>query len=210
MSRDVAEIEPGGFAIYGNKNLPKMNAWRRAASQVKMKDPPILTRGQVLFSTAESAHDEPRSCFNCPMLYEEAGRCKYFGPRTKIYKFTEGAKDGNPIEYWPVCGYWNYGTPSREKPVYFESLLDPEDAGLGWVNAPKPGLKLSGSCCGGANDGDDCDMWSTEGTEEKWEALTGFCRVLQTTTANLDCCACFTDDDWIPWQTAQQFLKARA
>lgn len=209
MSRNVPEVEKGGFPIYGQQNLNKVNAWRRAASMPDLKDAPILTRAQVLFSTAESAHDEPRSCFNCPMYFEKAGRCKYYGQRIKIYKFIEGEKDGNPIEYWPVCGYWIYGPPSPAPPLYFPSLLDPEDGGLGWVNAPKPGLKRSGSCCGGANDGDDCDFWSTDDKEEKWNAASGNCRVLQSPTANMDCCAAWTDDDWIPWQTAQQFLKDR-
>jgi hypothetical protein len=210
VSRDVPEVEKGGFPIYGEQNIAKVNAWRRTASMPDLKDTPILTRSQVLFSTAESAHDEPRSCFNCPMLFEKAGRCKYFGPRIKIYKFTEGEQDGNPIEYWPVCGYWIYGSPNQQSPVFFKDLLSPEDAGLGWVNAPKPGLKYSGSCCGGANDGDDCDFWSTDAKQEKWDSATGNCRVLQEQTANMDCCAAWTDDDWIPWQTAQQFLKDAA
>jgi hypothetical protein len=207
MSRGDLRIAEGGFPIYKEKQLDKVNAWRSAASMRNLEDAPILTRGQVLFSTAESAHDEPRSCFNCPMYFEKAGRCKYFGNRTKIYKFTEG--DPNPIEYWPVCGYWVYGKTSDSDPAYFPDLLDPEDAGLGWINAPKPGVSHSGSCCGGGNDGDDCDFWSTAGKEAKWDATTGDCRVLQTQTANMDCCAAWTDDDWIPWQTAQQFLKGR-
>jgi hypothetical protein len=207
MSRSNLKIEEGGFAIYRPPQIPKVNAWRSVASMKDMEDAPILTRGQVLFSTAESAHDEPRSCFNCPMYFEKAGRCKYFGDRTKIYKFTEG--DPDPIEYWPVCGYWIYGQPSQDNPAYFQTLLDPEDAGLGWVNAPKPGLPLSGTCCGGDNNGDDCDFWRTEGKQAKWDAATGFCRVLQSQTANMDCCGAWIDDDWLPWQTAAQFLKDR-
>lgn len=215
MSRGNLDIESGGFPIYPSggkdaaKAIAKWNAQRRVESMPDLKDPPILTRSQVMFSTAESAHDEPRSCFNCPMYFEKAGRCKYFGPRTKIYKFTEGEKDGNPIEYWPVCGYWFYGKPSQDSPKYFETLLDPEDAGLGWVNAPKPGLEQSGTCCGGGNDGDDCDYWRTQGKEAKWDAVVGTCRVLQSATANMDCCAVWTDDDWITWQIGQQFLKGK-
>jgi hypothetical protein len=215
VSRSDLKIEEGGFPIYpgrgtgSSKAIAKWNAQRRVESAADMKDPPILTRSQVMFSTAESAHDEPRSCFNCPMQFEKHGRCKYFGPRTKIYKFTQGEQDGNPIEYWPVCGYWIYGEPSQDAPAYFQNLLDPEDAGLCWVNAPKPGLKHSGTCCGGGNDGDDCDYWRTEGEVAKWDATVATCRVLQSQTANMDCCACWDDDDLISWQIAAQFLKDR-
>jgi hypothetical protein len=210
MSRAGLKIEDGGFPIYADRNLPKINAWRRAASMPDLRQAPVLTKGQVLFSTGESAHHEPRSCFNCPMYFESAARCKYFGGRIKLHKFTVGEQDKNPIEYWPVCGYWTYGKPSEGEPQFLESKIDPEDAGLGWTNAPRPGMPLSGTCCGGGEGGDDCDYWFTAGDEAKWNASIGTCRVLQTLTANMDCCAAWTDDDWIPWQTAQQFQKDKS
>jgi hypothetical protein len=203
MSRDL-DIESGGFPIYEDKNLPKVNAWRRAASMVGRKDV-LPDRASVLFSTAESAHDEPRSCFNCPFYKEQAGRCVLHASNVKIYKFTVGGKDGNPIDYWPVCGYWIYGDPGDVQRHLAD--LNPEDTGLAWINAPETGLRRSGSCCGGQNGGDDCDYFDTAGGVAKWDATTGMCRVLKQTVTNMDCCNFWTDDDLLPWTTAQVWLK---
>lgn len=205
MSGRDLDVEKGGFPIYEDKNLPKVNAWRRAASMAGLKGVPILPRASVLFSTSESANDEPRCCQNCFMFFT-SGKCQIHAPSLEIKKFTKGEKDGNPIEYWPVCGYWVHGEPSSDRPFY-KASLDPDDTGLSWINAPRPGLELSGTNCGGINNGDDCDFYITDGATPKWESSTGFCRVLQTRVAAGDCCSAFQDDDLISWNVAQDWIK---
>jgi hypothetical protein len=168
----------------------------------------LLDRASVLFSTAESAHDEPRSCFNCPLYNLEKGRCVYHPQNIKIRKFIVGAQDDNPIEYWPVCGYWIYGKPGQVRNHL--ANLDPDDTGLAWINAPEVGQSLGGTCCGGRNGGDDCDYFDTAGREAKWDASVGTCRALKSTVANMDCCGAWTDDDIIDWRKAQVWLKDAA
>lgn len=196
-----------GFLVYEPENLRKINSIRRVISKPDAKLPPILNNGQVLFSAAEDAHGEPRSCYNCP-FYNYGKSCRLMGPDVEIRKLLWPPKqtaDSKQVEYWPVCGYWIYGEPNygTEK---FTARISPDDAGLGWINAPKPGQKQGGSCCGGRNGGDDCDLWMTA-DEDKREADTGFCRVLQRDTNNLDCCSCWEDDDLVSWQTAQERFK---
>lgn len=210
MPHDSSMKFVNGFPIYGDKQLAKVNALRKVLSTAGNESMVALERSQVAFSTAESAHDEPRSCLNCPMFFSDAHRCKLFGDRVKIAKFTEGKPEGKLIEFWPVCDYWMYGTPEGGEFESLEYPLDPDDAGLSWINAPRVGAKHSGTCCGGANDGDDCDMWLATDKENKMESHTGFCRVLQTITANMDCCSSWTDDDLVDWRTAQQWLKETA
>lgn len=205
MSHDPNLKFVDGFPIYGEKQIGKVNALRKVNSQVGIESVPILDRGSVSFSTAESAHDEPRSCLNCPFFFSEAKRCELIGPRVVIDKFIEGKPEGKNIEFWPVCDYWIHGSPSHE-PAHYKASLDPDDAGLVWVNAPEVGLELSGTSCGGGNDADDCDFWISD-SEGKFNSPTGFCRVLQSTTGTMDCCNCWRDDDEISWRTAQQWLR---
>lgn len=199
-----------GFLRYEPKTLPKINSLRLANSLVNITSVPILDKGQVLFSPAASAHNEPRSCYNCHFFNERAETCQLIGPATRIKKFTypsafqEGSK---PIEYWPVCGMWDYGEPNDGSVQYKRPPFDsPSDIGLGWVNAPNVGLERSGTNCGGANGGDDCDNFIIS-SEDKRQARTGFCRVLQTEVGNLDCCTAFTDDDWLEWQDGQKLME---
>lgn len=206
MSRHDLTIKEGGFPIYNEKTLSKINALRSTISEAGKTGVPILSKASVVFSTAESAHDEPRSCYNCPLFNEKLSRCQIHSPSIVIRKFTQG-KYGKDIEFWPVCGYWVYGEPSKADAQQHLVSLNPDDTGLSWVNAPEVGLKYSGSCCGGANGGDDCDYWYTEGSEPKWEAHSGFCRVLQADTGAMDACSAWTDDDLVDWRVAQDFLK---
>lgn len=196
-----------GFLIYRGKNLRKINSIRRVISAPDATLPPILNNGQVLFSSAADANDEPRSCINCA-FYNYGRSCQLMGQSLEIKKLiwpTEATSDSKQIEYWPVCGMWTPGEPhyGTEK---FVSCLNPDDAGLCWVNAPSLGLDYSGSCCGGRNGGDDCDFWMTE-DDEKREADSGFCRVLQRNTNNMDCCSAWLDDDLVSWKTAQERFK---
>lgn len=199
MSRNLIHIERGGFPIYGEKQLDKVNAMRRVYSQPSYRDVPIPTKGEVLFVTAESMQYEPSSCYNCMTQNPKTITCKRIGPDISVKKFTRGG-----IEYWPCCGMHDYGTPSEGN--YF-THDDPDYLGLGWINAPEAGQEHGGANCGGVNGGDDCDNYITEGNRAKWESVTGFCRVLQTTVAAGDDCASWRDDDLVDWREAQQILR---
>ena len=202
MAKNFLEYEP--------RHLPKINAMRLASSLVKIQAAPTLEPGQVLFNGADKANNEPRSCINCWMWNENARTCRILGPDVRaekfIYppKFEEGSK---PIEYWPVCGMWDYGKHHEGPAVYKQAPYDdPDSVGFGFVNAPEVGLERSGSCCSGANNGDDCDNYITKGDDKRAET-TAFCRVLQTEVAGMDCCSAWTDDDWIDWRKGQDLLK---
>lgn len=196
-----------GFLRYTPEHLRKVNAIRRVISAPDAKLPPILTNSQVLFSAATDANDEPRSCVNCA-FYNYGRSCQLMGQGLEIKKLIWPPKptaDSKQIEYWPICGYWTPGEPNYG-PEKTLAKLNPDDAGLGWVNAPEIGLEYSGSCCGGRNGGDDCDLWMTPAADKRDED-TGFCRVLQRDTNNMDCCSCWIDDDWVSWRTAQERFK---
>ena len=200
-----------GFYKYRAKPtlVEKINTIRIGQSRPDLCGTPILDEGSVLFSSAASANDEPRSCYNCPFFnYEKS--CKLLDKDLEIHKFTwpKERRDGaKPVEFWPVCGYWIHGQPNYGPEEHYANL-DPEEAGLGWVNAPEPGLSLSGTSCGGANGGDDCDLWMIEGEKgDKRAAKSGFCRVMQKSTGNLDCCAAWEDDDWLTWQMVEERFR---
>ena len=198
------------FLEYQAKHLPKINSIRLANSLVKIRTMPVLDEGQVLFSDASGANNEPRSCSNCWMWNERPGTCQLMGPNVRAERFIYPPvpEDGSkPIEYWPVCGMWDYGKHNEGQPIYKVAPYDDPDAiGFGFVNAPEIGLRRSGTCCGGANGGDDCDNYITRGDDKRAEN-TAFCRVLQKDVANMDCCAAWDDDDWVDWQKAQDLLK---
>lgn len=191
-----------GFFKYKLQHLPKINSLREASSLVNISSTPILDKGSVLFSPSSGAHNEPRSCYNCHMFNQGARTCSILGPSVRVAKFTYGDK---PIEYWPVCGMWDYGVPSTIAVYKERPFNDPDDLGFGWVNAPKVGQDHGGSSCGGQNGADECDHYLTEAVDKRAPA-TGFCRVLQTTVGSMDCCAAWSDDDFIDWQKGQSLL----
>ena len=199
-----------GWPKYGPDALRKVNSLREAASLVQITSAPILDKGQVLFSTAASAHSEPRSCYNCHFYNEAGGSCQLVGPAIRVEKFTYpavGNSVSKPIEYWPVCGMWDYGAPNSGRPSFKEPPFDdPDSLGLGFVNAPEVGLPHGGTCCGGAGGGDDCDNYMVS-VDDKRITKTGFCRVLQIEVGNSDCCTAWKDDDWVPWQEGQKILE---
>lgn len=201
MSRAGLEIEKGGFPLYGDKQIPKVNAMRRALSLPSSKSPLIPTKGQVLFTTSEEMHDEPASCYNC-QFYNQAGTCALIGSRIKVRKITVA-----DIEYWPCCSMQLYGEPNRE--TVYRAASDPDYLGLVWINASKPGQSRGGANCGGANGGDDCDHYLTEGEKAKWNSPTGFCRALQTPVAAGDVCSAWQDDDELGWRNAQKIIEER-
>ena len=192
--------------VYKAKALKKINAMRKTESQPDIEAVPVLSKAQVLFVTASSREDQPNSCYNCWKFNLRDRTCSILPKEIRVRKFTSG-EPYKRIEYWPVCGLHEFGKPNIETPIR-RTACDPDYMGLSWVNAPTLGQTCGGTCCGGANGGDDCDYWKPpEGTEDKREASIGFCRVLQTPTANGDCCAAWIDDDILSWQDAQAVIK---
>lgn len=200
-------MKTDGFLVYTPENLRKINAIRRIISAPDAKSVPVLEESAVLFSSAASAHNEPRSCYNCP-FYNYGRSCQLIGQDIEIRKIVWPPKpttDSKQIEYWPACGFWIYGKPNLGT-ERFLAQVSPDEAGLCWINATKPGQKLGGACCGGRNGGDDCDRWMTAEADKR-DADTGFCRVLQKNTDNMDCCTAWNDDDLVNWRTAQERIK---
>ena len=209
MSRSDLKILDGGFPVYGDAQLRKINAMRRAFSAPDSLDPVVNTKGEALFVTGEEMNNEPSSCYNCQFYNEKVKTCGLIGPRKIVLKFVwpkEATADSKQIEYWPDCSMHLFGETNKGAPVYY-SNSDPDYIGLIWINAPKPGLPHGGANCGGANGGDDCDHYTTDGEKPKWESPTGFCRALQTTVACNDDCAQWRDDDTLQWQDAQRLIK---
>lgn len=191
-----------GFLKYKPKHLPKINSIRRAVSQPDITSLPILTKEQVLFVSAAEMANEPASCYNC-RFYNHGKSCGIIGPLTIVKKFVYGEPD-KPIEYWPCCGMHEHGEPNYGVEA-FRAANSPSTLGLVWINAPRIGLDYGGANCGGCNGGDDCDLYMVN-IDNKREAPTGFCRVLQSEVANGDVCAAWTDDDRVDWQQAQAIL----
>jgi hypothetical protein len=200
-------VKTDGFLTYKAKNLEKINSIRRVISAPDAKLPPILNNGQVAFSSAASADNEPRSCYNC-VFYNYGRSCQLMSRTVEIHKLIwpkVPTADSKQIEYWPLCSYWVKGDPhtGSEKTL---ARLNPDDAGLCYVNAPEVGLEYSGACCSGANGGDDCDMYMTPG-EDKRAFEQGFCRVLGRDVQGMDCCSAWLDDDLVSWRTAVERFK---
>lgn len=208
MSRAGLKIEEGGFPVYDEKQIRKVNAMRRAFSAPDSIKPVINTKGEALFVTGEEMNNEPASCYNCQFYNEKAETCGLIGKHKAIKKIIwpkEATADSKRIEYWPCCSMQLFGEPNKGEAVYRASS-DPDYIGLLWINAPKIGQEYGGANCGGVDGGDDCDHYMSEGDKPKWESPTGFCRALQTTVACNDVCAQWRDDDTLQWQDAQRLI----
>lgn len=208
MSRAGLKIEEGGFPVYDEKQIRKVNAMRRAFSAPDSMKPVINTKGEALFVTGEEMNNEPASCYNCQFYNEKAETCGLIGKHKAIKKIIwpkEATADSKRIEYWPCCSMQLFGEPNKGEAVYRASS-DPDYIGLLWINAPKIGQEYGGANCGGVDGGDDCDHYMSEGDKPKWESPTGFCRALQTTVACNDVCAQWRDDDTLQWQDAQRLI----
>lgn len=209
MSRQGLEIIDGGFPLYDERQLRKVNAMRMAFSAPTSNAPVVNTKGEALFTTAEEMNSEPASCYNCQFYNEKAETCSLMGPRKIIKKLTwprETTVEAKPIEYWPCCSMQFYGDTNKGEAAYRVFASDPDYMGLIWINAAKPGQKYGGANCGGVEGGDDCDHYTVEGDKPKWESTTGFCRALQTEVAAGDVCCQWRDDDTLQWQDAQRLL----
>lgn len=209
MSRIGLEIKPGGFPVYNEKHIRKVNALRRAISLPEVTTPIIPLKGQALFTTAEEMHDEPASCYNCQFYNQKDETCAVIGPRIKIRKVLhpkEATADSKPIEFWPCCSMQLYGEPNNAAAVYRASS-DPDYLDLIWINAARPGQAHGGANCGGCDGGDDCDHYIVDGKEAKWDSPTGFCRALQVVVGCGDVCSLWNDDDELRWREAQKLIE---
>jgi hypothetical protein len=209
MGRDdlKSKAEPGGFVEYGPEQLPKIDSMRRDKSQPDFYGVPILHDADVLFTRASELGDKPASCYTCKEHTADF-TCERLGPDIKVVTVIGHTDSGDPIEYWPCCSLQEYtATPRQGKVEYHNSLDNPDEIGLVWINAPEVGQEFGGANCGGVDGGDDCDHYITQGAVEKWEAPQGACRVLQHSVDGGDVCAAWRDDDELSWEDAQQLMK---
>lgn len=207
MGRDeLKKAEPGGFIEYGEKQLPKIDSMRRDKSLPNFHGVPILSDAAVMFTTSSELGDKPASCYTCEQQQSDR-TCYYLGPGVKVEKVIGSRESGDPIEYWPCCGMQNHGNPQTGSPSYSEYLSTPQELGLVWINASKPGQKYGGANCGGVNGGDDCDHYIVRGAKEKWDSPNGFCRVLQHDVSGGDVCAAWHDDDELQYPEAQLLIR---
>jgi hypothetical protein len=198
---------PDGFLLYKLKDIRKVNAQRDVLSQPHLRGVPVITKAEALYVSASEMHDEPASCYNC-VRYNYDRSCGIIGKGVPIRKFTYPEKSSDTekaIEYWPCCGMHEYGQPNYG-PEEFGTTNDPGGIGLGWINAPEPGVAHGGANCGGQNGGDDCDHYLTT-IDDKREAPTGFCRVLQMDVENGAVCGCWRDDDWVTYDRGINIIR---
>lgn len=211
MGRDdlKSKAEPGGFIEYGPEQLPKVDSMRRDKSQPDFYGVPILHDSDVLFTRAAELGDKPASCYTCKEHTKDF-TCERLGPDIKVATVVGSPESGDPIEYWPCCSLQEYTETPRQGAVSYHDTLDnPDEIGLIWINAAEVGQKFGGANCGGVNGGDDCDHYITKGAVEKWEASQGACRVLQHSVDGGDVCAAWRDDDILQWQDAEQLMKGK-
>lgn len=152
--------------------------------------------------------EEPASCYNCS-LYNFGRTCQLLGPRVPVKKFLAPPRptaDAKVIEYWPCCSAWLRGDPNSGEEKFNDPLVSADTTGIGWINAPKPGMEYSGANCSGKNGGDDCDHYTTKGWDKR-EEPTAFCRVLQQEVEGGGVCSAWMDDDWMTFDRAQNILR---
>lgn len=196
------------FLIFKARQLRKVNAQRQALSESSFFDVPVLTKGDVNYIPAAKMDGEPASCYTCP-FYNASRTCQLIGKGVAVRKLTypaEATSFSKPIEYWPCCSAWQKGRPNFGEEKYIGSGSSPDDIGLIWINAARPGQEYGGANCGGCNGGDDCDHYITEGDDKRVEP-TAFCRVLQQDVECGAVCSAWRDDDILQWQKAQDLLK---
>lgn len=206
MGRDEIKSKDSrpGFPEYGETELPKVNSMRSDKTQPDFMGVPILTDGAVMLCSAESLGNKPASCYTCSFYNDKEQTCQLLGPEIVISKVTGDKEYDNAIEYWPCCSEFNYG--AQTGPDFIEPFKTPDALGLIWINASKPGQEYGGANCGGVEGGDDCDHFQVK-EGEKWDAETGFCRVLQHEVGAGQVCSAWQDDDILDWQDAQQLLQ---
>jgi hypothetical protein len=199
---------PPNFLAYKAEHLLKVNSQRRAMSLPTSFDVPVLTKGEVQYFPEAKMEHQPATCYNCPH-FNYGRSCELIGPEIAIRKFIypeKATSDAKRIEYWPCCSAWLRGEPNYGSEHFHEVRYGAESLGLGWINSPRVGQEIGGANCGGKNGGDDCDHYCTEGDDKRAEP-TAFCRVLQDQVENGAVCSAWRDDDWLPWQSAEDLLE---
>lgn len=211
MGRDElkSKAEPGGFVEYGPEQLPKVDSMRRDKSQPDLYGVPILHDSDVLFTRASELGGLPASCYTCKEHTPDL-TCERMGPSVKVAKVIGHRDSGDPIEYWPCCSLQEYTDKPRSSPTHYHDSLDnPDEIGLIWINAPEVGQKYGGANCGGVEGGDDCDHYLVK-SGEKWDNQQGACRVLQHSVDAGDVCTAWRDDDILNWQEAEMLMKGKS
>jgi hypothetical protein len=205
MGRDElkGQVEPGGFVVYDEDQLAKIDSMRRDKSQPDFYGIPILHDSDVGFVKASEIGNLPASCYTCQKQNPDE-TCYLLGPEIKVAKVTGHADSGDPIEYWPCCSSHQFGEQAKEV-SYSAEVSSPDTLGLIWINAPEVGQKFSGANCAGVEGGDDCDHYLVE-SGEKWDNPQGVCRVLQHSVGAGDVCSAWRDDDELSWDEAQQLM----
>lgn len=148
-----------------------------------------LERWGILFVGGKDTNGQPKSCFNCPHLFEKQEACEYMNPSIVIRRVWV---DGQV--YTPVCGYQIGGLPTvTDKPVFMGK--GPDELGLEWA-------KGTGTNCDGYEGGAPCERFvPTEGHD-------GICAVMKEDDNKVDwddCCAAHKGP-MMPWEEAQQRL----
>ena len=156
-----------------------------------------LDRWAILFVYGKDTNGQPKSCFNCPHMFQQQQTCEYMGPDIILKTVT---KDGKT--YTPVCGYQIGGLPTvTDKPIYLGGK-SPDELGLEWAEG-------TGANCDGFAGGAPCQLFEpTEGHDGNCKAMKDL-GIEDTKVDWDDCCAAHLGPS-IPWEEAQQLIKAES
>lgn len=185
--------DPGGIMTFTKDGLTPI-------FKKKEKKKPLvqLSKWSVLFVGGKDTDDQPKSCFNCHLLYSQQATCSLLGPDISIKPVH---KDGKL--YTPVCGLQDAGKPMS---VSDEDAKYDLNAEIGADKADGIGLEWAegkGTNCGGANEGAPCKYFETD------DGKDGLCKVIGEKENKVDwddCCGAH-DGPSMPWREAQKILK---
>lgn len=195
---------PGGVSVFTKDGITPIFKKRDGedAKKEATKTPLVqLNKWSVEFVGGKDTNDQPKSCFNCHLLYDKQKTCSILGPDIIISTLK---KDGKL--YTPVCGEQDAGTPmqvSDEEAKYdLNAMVGPEKAdqvGLEWAEG-------KGTNCGGRNEGAPCKYFDSE------DGIDGICLVIGKEENEVDwddCCAAH-DGPAMAWRDAQKLLSAKS
>jgi broad specificity phosphatase PhoE len=189
---------PGGVcAVYKDGVIPLLK--RR---EDHITDLVQLNKWSIGFVGGGSTNHEPKSCFNCHLMYGVQNRCAILGPDIVIDRLQADGKT-----YTPVCGMHDAGKPMMVP----DAAVEYRAAELGVRKADEVGLEWSvgrGTNCGGANDGASCKYFIAATANDK-PVIDGICAVLKegdNLVDGADCCSAH-DGPSMDWRNAQEILK---
>src|SRR5579859_1986156 len=159
-----------------------------------------LERWAIMFVGGKDTNGQPKSCLNCPHLYQKQETCAYMNPNVILrHIIVDESESGGSAEqlYTPVCGYQIGGLPTlTDKPTYMGK--DPDELGLEWA-------KGTGTNCDGFAGGAPCERFtSTEGHD-------GTCEAMEEDDNKVDwddCCAAHKGE-FMEWPEAQLMIAGR-